>query len=300
MKYLILGQGQLGHYYKDYFQSKSHEVVMPDLDIRNKKQVTELVQTHKPNVVINVAAMTDIDWCEKNQLQCFDVNTLGADVVAQVCQEQCVRLLHMSSGCVQESKTAEDIWSEEDPVSPLCFYAWTKVWAENLIMNRVQRHGLRAVILRPRQLLSAMVSPRNAITKMLTYKKFVDTPNSCTIVEDLMWVTQELLERGVVGVFNVVNPGVTSPYKIAQMLKQIVKPEMDFVKISKDELNSMTFAKRIDAVLSCGKLNSLGIELQPIDERLGEILGDFKKNLESGGFDGAMEQTEKDTREKLG
>ncbi len=300
MKFIIFGRGQLGNYYNDYLKEQGHEVSMPDLDIRDVGAVRSAMSEVIPDVAINVAAMTDIDWCEQNRLEAFDVNTLGADVIAQVCQELSVYMLHMSSGCIQESKSADEVWTEEDPVSPLCYYSWTKIWAENLLMDRARKFGLRVLILRPRQLLSAMVSPRNALTKMLTYNKFIDTANSCTIVEDLLWVTEDLLKRGATGVYNVTNPGVTTPYEIATILKEIVKPDMEFTKISKEELNAMTLAVRIDAVLNCDKLNALGIELKEIHERLREILVDFKANMESGESAEAMAQTQKDTAHKLG
>lgn len=299
MKYVIFGRGQLGTYYKDHFTAAGHEVVTPTCDIRDVAQVRAAVNDARPDVVVNVAAMTDIDWCEQNRLECFDVNTLGADVIAAACQEAGAYLLHVSSGCVQESKSAQEVWSEEDPVSPLCFYSWTKVWAENLLLDRAKKFGLKTLILRPRQLLSATVSPRNAVTKFLTYRTFIDTPNSCTIVEDLMRVTDELLSRGEVGVYNVVNPGVITPFTIAQMLKEIVKPDMQFQKISKDELNHMTLAKRVDAVLSTAKLNALGISLPEIHGRLREILIQFKAGMGSDAAQNAMAQTVQDTQKKL-
>jgi 3,5-epimerase/4-reductase len=295
----IFGQGQLGTYYRIFFEERGVRVTSPKLDIRNEDEVRNALESASPDLAINCAAQTNIDWCEQNQLECFDTNTLGADVVGKVCQETGTYLLHLSSGCVQESKTADEVWTEEDPVGPLCFYSWTKVWAENLLMDRARKHGLRVLLLRPRQLLSAMVSPRNAITKLLTYNKFIDTPNSCTIVEDLMWVTEELVHQNATGVYNVVNPGVTTPLTIAGLLKEIVKPEMEFEKISKETLNAMTLAERVDAVISTAKLNALGIELPEIHERLREILVQFKERFEDPSSRAVFEQTQKETVEKL-
>lgn len=298
-KILIFGQGQLGTYYRIYFEEKGIPVASVRVEIRDEEKVRQAVREAQPDLVINCAAKTNIDWCEQNRLECFDINTLGADVIGKICQEEGVYLLHLSSGCVQESKTADEVWSEEDPVNPLCFYSWTKVWAENLLMDRAKKRGLKVLLLRPRQLLSAMVSPRNAVTKLLTYNKFIDTANSCTIVEDLMWVTEELIGRDATGLYNVTNPGITTPFEIAILLKEIVKPEMEFVKISKEELNKMTLAERVDAVLTTKKLNALGIELPEIHQRLREILKIFKQRFEDPASRAVFEQTKKETAAKL-
>lgn len=299
-KILIFGgSGQLGTSYKNYFETKGVGVETPVLDVRDEVAVRGVLQLSKPDVVINLAAVTDIDWCEKNKLEAFSVNTLGAGIVAKVCAECRFYLLHMSSGCIQESKSAAEVWSEDDPPTPLCFYSWTKVWAENLVLDCVRKYNLQALILRPRQLLSAIASPRNALTKMLTYTKFIDTANSCTVIEDLMWATAELLKRNAFGVFNVTNPGVITPYEIALMLRDIIKPEMEVTKISKEELNRMTLAKRIDAVLSTIKLNSLGIHLPEIHERIREILLALKKNLDSEAGKTVLSETLSQTQKKL-
>lgn len=297
---LIFGQGQLGTYYRLYFESRGIPVAALRVEIRDEAAVRAAVAAVEPDLVVNCAAKTNIDWCEQNRLEAFDINTLGADVIAKVCAEKGIYLLHLGSGCVQESKSADDVHTEEDPPSPLCFYSWTKVWAENLLLDRAKKQGLRTLILRPRQLLSAMVSPRNAVTKLLTYTKFIDTPNSCTIVEDLMWVTDELVARDATGIYNVVNPGVTTPYEIATCLQEIVKPEMQFVKITKAELNRMTLAERVDAVLSTEKLRSLGIELPEIHGRLREILVTFRERLTDPSSRAILERTQRETAEKLG
>ncbi len=296
---IIFGQGQLGHCYRDYFEQKGVAVHMPALDIRDAAAVNAALDAARPDLVINVAAKTNIDWCEQNKIECFAVNTLGAAVIGEACAARGISLAHLSSGCVQESKTKDAVWGEDDPVSPLCFYAWTKVWAENLLRDAAARRGLKVLILRPRQLLSSVVSTRNAVTKLLTYSRFIDAANSCTIVEDLMWVTEELIRRDATGTFNVVNPGVTSPYEIALLLKEMVKPEMECIKIEKEELNHMTLAKRVDSVLSTAKLNALGILLPEIHARLREILAQFKLNMEAEASRAVLEKTEAETRQKL-
>jgi len=303
MKHIfITGKGQLGSFYKDYFEAKGATVAAfgSELDVRDERTMRARVENFQPDLVIHTAAKTNIDWCEQHKLEAFNINTLGTDVIGKVCQEKGIYLVHISSGCVLESKSADDAQTEEVVPSPLCFYSWTKVWAEEMLSHRARRHGLKVLLLRPRQLLSSKVDPRNALTKMLTYNKFIDTPNSCTVVEDLMRVTEELVHRSITGVYNVTNPGVTTPYEIAMALKEIVKPEMEFVKISKQELNKMTLAERVDAVLDTTKLNGEGIELKEIHERMREVMNDLKANMESEGAAKAMEKTKKETEEKLG
>jgi hypothetical protein len=95
----------------------------------------------------------------------------------------------------------------------------------------------------------------------------------------------------------VANPGIMTPYQLALLLKELVNPDMMVEKISKDELNAMTLAKRIDCVLDLNKLAGQGITLEPIEQRLRRLLPEFKKNLESAGD--VLAETKKETAQKL-
>ncbi len=208
MKILIFGKGQLGQAYLDFFSQlpDTKAEIAQGVDIRGAKAVAEAITKAQPDIVINTAAKTNLDWCETNPQECFDVNTLGADAVALACQQAGVKLLHISTGCIQESRSAEDAHKETDPPTPTSFYSWSKYWADEMLMLRHSRDGLKLLILRPRQPVSAQASPRNALLKLLTYTKFIDTPNSMTVVEDLVEVTKKLIDKNATGVYNVANP----------------------------------------------------------------------------------------------
>lgn len=298
MKILIFGNGQFAEWYKDAIPQRNHEYkIAQGVDIRHLEQVKNAVLEYSPDAVINTAAKTNLDWCEQNRLECFDTNTLGADTLAQACQETNTYLLHISTGCIQKSSTPEEAHKETDPPTPTSFYSWSKFWADQLLLSRATRFGLKVLILRPRQPVSSRASKRNALVKMLTFNKFIDTPNSVTVLEDFIPLSIELLEKNVTGLFNVANPGVTSPYQMALLLKELVKPEMDFIKIEKEELNRMTLAERIDSVLDCSRLENLGYHLPDITTRLREILPKLKDDLAANPD--ILSETSLETKHKL-
>ena len=86
-KILIFGRGQLGTFYKDFYEAKGAVTSSPVGDIRDDGFVASAVRSVSPDLIINCAAKTNIDWCEMNKTDAFEVNTLGADVVAKVADE---------------------------------------------------------------------------------------------------------------------------------------------------------------------------------------------------------------------
>lgn len=298
MHILIFGKGQFAQWFTETLPTHGHTVTVAEsVDIRDKTAVHSAIQQHAPEAIINTAAKTNLDWCEQNRLACFDTNVLGADTVAAAAEEAKVYLIHISTGCIQESTTAEEVHTETDPANPTSFYSWTKYWADQMLLNRMTRGNSPILILRPRQPVSGKASNRNALVKMLTFDKFIDTPNSVTILEDFMEAAAHLIAQQATGVYNVANPGILSPYKIALLLKEYVKPDLQITQISKEELNSMTLAKRIDSVLDCSKLTATGMQLRPADERLREILPHLAEALQL--HPDILEKTEIETAHKL-
>jgi len=74
---------------------------------------------------------------------------------------------------------------------------------------------------------------------------------------------------------------------------------MEVKKISKQELNKMTLAKRIDCVLDTTKLKKAGINLHSMEKRLPEILLQFKKNISTPQGQKILTKTQEETRKKM-
>lgn len=291
-KILIFGNGQLGNFYLRYFKSKNIPVSITSVDITDIDQVREAIEDDKPTVVINTAAKTNLEWDAQNKLQAFNVNVLGADNIAQVCDKNSIYFVHISSGCILGSKDENDAKKEEDLPAPISYYSWTKVWAESLITFKRSK-DFKYLILRPRQPVSAQVNYKNMLLKLLTFTKFIDTPNSGTVIEDLMIWTDKLIAKRVVGVVHVANEGWTTPYEIGLLLKKHVLPSLPVNKIPKEELDKLTPEKRVDTVLNVDKLKGLVGEMKPYRERLEEIIIELGKNFKSADAALIKEQLEK-------
>ena len=297
-KILIFGKGQIGTMYFNYFSKKGYDTSLSSVDITILPKVESEIIRICPTVVINTAGKTNLEWCEKNKLETFNVNVLGADNIATVCEEKGIYLIHFSSGCIFESSSPDDIKTEESIPNPACYYSWTKLWSENILMARKK---LKYLIIRPRQPVSSEVNEKNMLVKMLTFSKFVGEEggwNSGTVLEDLMWITEELLKRGITGVIHVANDGWTTPYKIGLLLKKYINPSMRIEKISHQELNKLTPVRRVAVVLGIVKLKSLGIKPDNYESRLVEIIKTLKKNLKGRSALEILKKTQKTSQER--
>lgn len=119
----------------------SHNVIRGDLeaaadddvkiDITSAASVCEAFDRVRPDVVALLAALSDIDRCEREPAAAEAVNVHGAELVAQECARTGARLIYTSSAAVFDG--ARHGYKEDDPVSPLSVYGRTKAGAEKAI-----------------------------------------------------------------------------------------------------------------------------------------------------------------------
>lgn len=282
---LIFGDGQMAQFYARYYKAKNVPVHIATkggshVDVRDPKTVSKAIDAFQPTVVLNTAAKTNLEWCGQNRLEAFDINVLGAATVARVCDEKKLLLVHFSSGCIYSSANGKDLKVETDTPNPTSYYGWTKVWSEQMVLAE-RSADFKCIILRPRQPVSAQLSHRNMLVKMLTFSKFIDTANSGTVIEDLTSWTDQLIDKGATGVFHVANTGWTTPYKIGLLIKQYILPDLEPEKITKAELDTMTPNIRVDTVLDISKLEALDIKARPYEERLKDVVQQLAKNIQA-------------------
>lgn len=299
-KILIFGNGQVGNLYLDYFNSIGWKAEIAKVDVTDKQQVEKAVADFAPTVAINTAAKTNLEYCQNNRLEAFNVNVLGADNIAQVCDSEGIHFLHFSSGCIFQSIDADDVKFEDSEFDPKSYYSLTKVWSEQLVpWNKSE--NFKCAILRPRQPISANVNRMNMLVKMLFFSKFIDTPNTGTVLEDMMEWTKVIIEKEATGIFHLANPGWTTPYKIGELLKKYINPDMEFSKITKAELDKLTPNIRVDAVLNVDKLKTLGIDPVPYEQRLEETiikLGENIKNMDKKELKEILDNTLEMTKQR--
>lgn len=75
-------------------------VDVDELDITSADAVDSFFSRHKPDLVFNCAAMTNVDGCESDEETAYRINALGPRNLAVACQKHGSRLLHVSTDYV--------------------------------------------------------------------------------------------------------------------------------------------------------------------------------------------------------
>jgi dTDP-4-dehydrorhamnose reductase len=106
------------------------------LDLAEREQVEQVVAEFAPDSVVNAAAMTNVDGCERDPERAFAVNALGVRHLAVATARRGAHLVHVSTDYVFDGLATEpyDEWAAVDPVSE---YGRSKLGGE----LEVERHA---------------------------------------------------------------------------------------------------------------------------------------------------------------
>ncbi len=103
------------------------------LDITASASVIAALERFRPAALINCAAMTDVDACERDPEHAHRVNGTGAGTLARACAERDVRLIHISTDYVFSAQTPEPIRTEAAR-APIQTYGASKAAGEEEVL----------------------------------------------------------------------------------------------------------------------------------------------------------------------
>ncbi len=106
------------------------------LDIADGEAVALAARTAPPDVVINPAAMTNVDTCETARAEAYRANAEGPGHLAAICRDRGAHLIHVSTDYVFPGDEAQrGPYSEGDPPRPINYYGHTKLDGERAVVE---------------------------------------------------------------------------------------------------------------------------------------------------------------------
>lgn len=118
----------------------SLDVPLVRLDIRELDAFREILDDCAPDVVVNCAAMTDVDSCEQNPDRAFEVNGHAPGRLAALCSDRDVAFVHVSTDYVFDG-LADESYDESSPREPLQVYGESKLEGERVVRD-AHEHAL--------------------------------------------------------------------------------------------------------------------------------------------------------------
>jgi dTDP-4-dehydrorhamnose reductase len=146
----------------------------PEFDFDQPGTIEAMFRAAAPSLVVNAAAYTAVDAAETNADTAYRANAEGPAILARLCKQADIPLIHVSTDYVFDGAKAEP-YTETDPVAPQGVYGASKLAGE----EAVARSGAKAAILRTAWVYAPV--GKNFVRTMLTAGK---TRDRLTVVGD--------------------------------------------------------------------------------------------------------------------
>jgi dTDP-4-dehydrorhamnose reductase len=283
---LVIGaKGMLGRDLMGILQStfSKDEIIgwdIDEMDIQKKDESITKIEKLRPEIVIHIAAYTDVDGCELDQEKAFAVNAEGTKHMALAASKCHAKMVYLSTDYVFDGEKGEP-YLEGDPPHPLNVYGQSKLMGERYVQE-----GVRDFLIIRTQWLYGPFG-RNFVGSILKQAKeksvlsiVNDQVGSPTYTVDLARTISELIQLEARGVFHVANSDFCSWYAFGQaILKLSGVNRVKVFPISSKEL-ARPAARPSYSVLSCQKLKKeTGLTMRSWSEALKDYLSTHHQPL---------------------
>ncbi len=95
------------------------------LDLGNSEQLRKSLGEIEFDLLINAAALTNVDFCEDHRAEAMQSNAEAPRIMAELCAAKQARFIHFSTDYVFEGEKPGPV-SEEDAVKPISVYGQSK------------------------------------------------------------------------------------------------------------------------------------------------------------------------------
>ena len=209
------------------------------MDITNADEVTAIVENFKPHYIINTAAMTNVDACEKDQENCWKMNVEAVKTMTELCQRHNIHFIHLSTDFVFDGEKGN--YSEEDVPNPLSHYARSKYESEKVVQQaKIDAAVLRTIIIYgvvdDKQRSNVVIWTINSLRQQKDINVISDQIRSPTLAEDLADACVQAALKRATGIYHVSGSETIS-------ILDMVNRTADFFQLDKKYIHPITTAQ---------------------------------------------------------
>ena len=285
MRILITGAfGQLGHALQSVLSKKSnYELICTGskvkkgqegipLDIRNQVALKELINTTAPDILINLAAMTNVDACELNPKLAGEINVAGLE---HICDSFKGKIIHLSTDYVFDGTSGP--YKEDDPLNPISIYGKTKLASEHILLEKdIKNLVIRGNVLydySPHTSASFLNWVVSSLKGNQEIKVVEDQFNNPTWTRSMSDIIELSIENDLEGIIHWGDSVHISRFEFAKLIAKKFSLNESLIKpVLTSELNQPA-RRPLQSGLSTEKLvNMLDIIPPSIDDCLDEII----------------------------
>lgn len=212
--------------------------IYESMDITSAKDVMRVFDKFKPEVVINTAAMTNVDACESAKEECWLLNVKAVEHLISASEKYNSHLIHLSTDFIFDGEAGP--YKETDQPNPLSYYGESKLAAEKLLQNSaciwaIARTIVVYGIVEDMSRSNIVLWAKGALEKKQKLTIVNDQFRSPTLAEDLAKGCILIAKKGAVGIYHLSGKDIMS---IVELVRRVAK----YYKLDESYIEEITTA----------------------------------------------------------
>jgi dTDP-4-dehydrorhamnose reductase len=264
--------------YSSYNNSKPYNGIPVHLELTNTGDIIKTVEGIKPDVIIHLAAITNVDLCEKEKDLALQINAKATELLSKQAAKNGSFFVYVSTDYVFDGE--KGMKKESDTPNPVDYYGYSKYQGELAVQDMASNWCIVRTST-PFGLHDSRQSFPSFVIDNLKAKKEInvvtDQYTSPTHVPNLSQMLIEISTRQILGVIHLAGATRISRYNMALMVSE--KLHLDKNLLKQASINDMKnwIAKRPkDSSLDVSKATQL-LKEKPLTVEQG--LNDFIQNM---------------------
>lgn len=255
------------------------------VDIQNREDVLKKIETSDAQVVLHLAAKTDVDGCEKDKTlgqsgEAWKINVDGTKNIADACSKTNKKLIYISTDFVFDGEDCPpDGYSEDDYPNPINWYGQTKYEGEKILQN-FKTPWIIVRIAYPYRANFIKLDFFRTLLKRLREGKNIaavtDNVFTPTFIDDIAFALNALIKNNSQGIFHVVGDQGLTPYDATSLIADTFGLSKDLItKTTRKEFFKDRAPRSFQLYLKNDKIEKLGIRMHSFESGIREIKSQF-------------------------
>jgi dTDP-4-dehydrorhamnose reductase len=251
------------------------------LDVTNRSDVKSLISSFQPDVILNAAAATNVDWCESNREEAWKVNVTAVENLIEASRKGNAKLIHVSTDYVFDGKNGP--YDETAKPNPLGYYGKTKLASENAIRSAAIQHTIVRTIVLYGSGIGVKANFALWIVNNLKAGKLItvvdDQIGNPTFVGDLAMAIIKAFELNREGIFHVGGGNQLSRYDFALQTAELFNLDASLIKrIKTSDLVQTAPRPMVSGFITLKAETQLGIHFLTVKEGLTLLKHELQSN----------------------
>lgn len=241
------------------------------VDYTDVKWLKEFVNEHKPDIIINTAALTNVDACEDNKDLAMKLNATLPETLAIAAKKVDAHLITFSTDYIFDGENGP--YHEDSVPNPINYYGKSKLAGENLVKGILEK----LTIIRTNVVYGYSSYGKNDFIKWVHSKLKVEdkldiiTGQWCnpTFSDDIAWAVTKVMDLNIFGTYHVAGNDWLNRYEVALWVARIFGHNKKLINaVSPDTLEQKAERPKKGGLVITNTEATLGIKFSNLEEGL--------------------------------